>query len=184
MGKVILYISMSLDGFITGPNSNHDQPLGDGGEQLHEWMQKGTAGALMLDGLAATTGAIISGRRTYDQVDGWGGSHPFRGVPVFVLSHDVPKKVPEGESTFTFVTDGMASAIKQAKAAAGNKNVYVLGGANVAQECIKAELLDEMHIHIAHVLLGGGVRLFDNIDRQIELEDWFRPSTTTWPLAR
>lgn len=171
MGKVILDISMSLDGFITGPNDNHEQPLGEGGERLHEWIWKGTTDDLMQGGTVAATGAVVTGRRTYDLVDGWSGSHPLHGVPVFVLSHNVPQKVPLGESAFTFVTNGVESAIKQAKTAAGDKNVYVLGGANVAQQCIKSGLLDEMRIHMVHVLFGAGIRLFDHLGtEQIELE--------------
>ena len=111
------------------------------------------------------------GRRTYDIAKGWGGSHPIHGVPVFVLSKDVPEKVPKGKSTFTFVTDGIISIVKQAKAAAGAKNVYVLGGANIAQQCLGSGLLDGMQIHLVPVLLGDGVRLFDHIGvGQIELE--------------
>jgi dihydrofolate reductase len=161
---------MSLDGFITGPNSNHDQPLGEGGVRLHSWMGRNPPATFKQGGTSATMGAAVVGRRTYDQVDGWGGSHPAGRQSVFVLSKDIPENVPHGVSTFTFVTDGIESAIKQAKAAAGDKNVYVIGGANVAQQCIEANLLDEMRIHVAHVLMGGVVRLFGDKSRQIGLE--------------
>jgi dihydrofolate reductase len=138
MGKVVLDISMSLDGFITGPNDNHEQPLGEGGDQLHDWIWRDSSmlknDDLMQGGTTATTGAMVVGRRTYDLVDGWGGSHPLPGVPVFVLTHDVPKEIPEGKTPFTFVTDGSVSAITRAKAVAGDKNVYVIGGANIAQQ--------------------------------------------------
>ena len=170
MGKVILDISMSLDGFISGPNDSYEQPLGERGERLHEWISKGTSGDLMQGGTAATTGAIVVGRRTYDLVDGWGGNHPLHGVPVFVVSHDIPEVIPKGATPFTFIADGVKKAIKQARAAAGVKNVYVVGGANVAQQCINAELLDEIRLHLVHVLLGGGVRLFDNMNGQTKLE--------------
>ncbi len=163
MGKVIFDISMSLDGFITGPNDDVDR--------LHEWIWNGTTDALMQGGTVATTGAIVSGRRTYDLVNGWGGSHPLHGVPVFVVTHEVPEQAPEGATPFTFVTDGIESAITQARAAAGDKNVYVLGGANTAQECIKARVLDELRIHLVPVLLGDGIRLFDHLGATpIELE--------------
>jgi len=105
MGKVIFDISMSLDGFITGPNDNHEQPLGEGGERLHEWVWKGTTDDLMQGGTVATTGAVVTGRRTYDLVDGWGGSHPLHGVAVFVLSHDVPKKSAPGRVN-VYLRDG------------------------------------------------------------------------------
>jgi dihydrofolate reductase len=174
MEKVILDISMSLDGFIAGPNDNRKQPLGEGGEQLHDWMWRDRSMTgnedLMQGGTTATTGATVVGRRTYDLVDGWGGSHPLRGVPVFVLSHDVPPKVPKRESAFTFVKDGIESAIKQAKAVAGDKNVYMIGGANVAQQCMSAGLLDEIRLHLVHVLLGSGVRLFDKMSEQTKLQ--------------
>ena len=184
-GKVVLDISMSLDGFIAGKNDGPTNPLGDGGMRLHDWLWgnkpkragvapgQGASGSNreVIDELFSTTGAILTGRRTYDIVNGWGGSHPIQGVPVFVLSKDVPEKVPKGKSTFTFVTDGIISIVKQAKAAAGGKNVYVLGGANIAQQCLGSGLLDEMQIHLVPVLLGDGLRLFDHIGvGQIELE--------------
>ncbi|HKZ03137.1 MAG TPA: dihydrofolate reductase family protein, partial [Pyrinomonadaceae bacterium] len=108
---------------------------------------------------------------TYDLVDGWGGSHPLPGVPVFVLTHDAPNENPKGKTPFTYVTDGIASAITQAKEAAGDKNVYVIGGANVAQQCIREGQLDEIRLHIAPHLFGAGIRLFDNLGTEpIELE--------------
>jgi dihydrofolate reductase len=170
MQKVILDISMSVDGFITGPNSSHELPLGEGGERLHEWMGGNPPASFKQGGTTATMGAAVVGRRTYDQIDGWGGSHPAGIKPVCVVSKDVPEIVPPGNSTYTFVMNGIESTIAQAKAAAGDKNVYVVGGANIAQQCIEAGLLNEMHIHVAHVLLGGGVRLFGNFNRQIGLE--------------
>jgi len=160
MGKAYLELSMSLDGFITGPNDTHEQPLGERGDRPHEWIWRDSS---TIQAKAAATGAIIAGRRTYDLVDGWGGSHPFHGVPLFVLTHRVPASVPQGATPFTFVTDGIESALRQARAAAGDKNIYVLGGAAVAQQYVKARLLDEIQLHVVPVLLGGGVRLFDNL---------------------
>ena len=184
-GKVALDISMSLDGFIAGTNDGPANPLGDGGMSLHDWIwgkkpkRAGVAPGQtatgsnreVFDELIRTTGAILTGRWTYDIVNGWGGSHPIHGVPIFVLSKDVPEKVPNGKSTFMFVTDGIESIVEQAKAAAGAKNVYVLGGANIAQQCLSSGLLDEMQIRLVPVLLGGGVRLFDHLGiGQIELK--------------
>lgn len=165
---VLLDISMSLDGFIAQPN---DDP-----GPIHEWFFGGavtsrhneafkTSGpsSEVLDETFTTTGAILTGRRTYDLTQGWGGSHPMPGVPVFVVTHEAPREVPEGATTFTFVTDGIERAIAQARAAAGVKNVIVMGGAAVARQCIEAGLLDEVQIHLAPVLLGDGVRLFEDL---------------------
>jgi dihydrofolate reductase len=178
MSKVVFDISMSLDGFIAGLHDGPDNPMGDNGvEALHKWIWGNRTDGVPGDGatganrevlaeLKNTTGSIVVGRRTYDIVDGWGGTHPFGAMPAFVVSKDAPENVPQGGTKFTFVADGIKSAIKQAKTAAGKKNVYVVGGANVAQQCIKAGLLDEMRIHIAHLLLGEGIRLFDHLGTQ------------------
>ena len=113
----------------------------------------------------------MAGGRRYDLVDGWGGRHPIQRVPVFVISHDIPEELPKGATPFTFVTNGIESALTQAKAAAGDKNVYVVGGANIAQQCIKAGLLDEIQLHLVPVLLGDSIRLFDHLSTEpIELE--------------
>jgi dihydrofolate reductase len=173
--EVILDITMSLDGFIAGRN--------DYGKSLHDWLFSGDTpsayndffrlskkSAKIFDGFIKKTGAIVVGRRTYDITGGWGGNHPFPGVPVFVLSSSVPKKIPKGSTSFTFVSDGIKSVVKQASVAAGTKNVYILGGASIAQQCLSAGLLDKMTIHLVPVLLGGGVRLFDHLEKQIKLE--------------
>jgi dihydrofolate reductase len=173
--KVILDMSMSLDGFIAGLHDGPDNPLGDNGMRVHKWIWGDRTDGIPGDGaigvnreilveLKNTTGAIVVGRKTYNIVNGWGGTHPFGAVPAFVLSKNVPQNIPEGLTKFTFVKDGIASAIRQAKTSAGEKNVYVVGGANVAQQCINVGLLDEMHIHIAHLFLGDGVPLFHKID--------------------
>lgn len=183
MGKVILDISMSLDGFIAGPNDNPKQGLGEGGEALHDWLFSGelpskfneffklsSTNKEMFDKVSESTGAMVVGRRTFDLTNGWGGSHPIPDVPVFVVSHSVPDEIMEGSTPFTFVTDGVHTAIEQAKLAAGNKNVSI-GTPNVAQQCIKASLVDEILIHLAPVLLGGGKRLFDHIGTEkVQLE--------------
>jgi dihydrofolate reductase len=171
MGKVVLDITMSLDGFIAGPNVNPKLPMGQGGLRLHDWLfvTKNEIDAKVLDETVETSGAVIVGRRTYDVSidDAWGGVSPFK-VPAFVVSKDVPEAAKE---SFTFVTDGIESAITQAKAVAGDRNVWVMGGANIAQQYIKARLFDDLQIHIAPVLLGEGIRLFEHIGNDhIELE--------------
>jgi dihydrofolate reductase len=163
MGKAVLDVSMSLDGFITGPHVSHELPLGQGGEQLHDWTRDAKE-EMMQGGTAATIGAIVTGRRTYDLVDGWGGrGHRIAGVPVFVLTHRVPATVPQGPTPFIFITEGMVSAIEQAKKAAGDKQVYVMGSASLARQCLQAGLLDEILLHLVPLLLGQGIRLFDHI---------------------
>ena len=160
-------------------------PLGDGGERLHQWVYDlaswrephGLAGGKtnrdseVLDEAFRSTGAVVVGRRMFDNARGWGDNPPFH-MPVFVLTHEAREKVAkEGGTTFTFVNDGIESALEQAKAAAGDKNVSVGGGANTIQQYLGAGLVDEMQIHIAPMLLGGGVRLFEDLDtRPIELE--------------
>jgi dihydrofolate reductase len=162
--SVVIVMSISLDGYVAGSNDTPEQPLGDGGDGLHAWMSAGGPdGRARLDELRESTGAMISGRRTYDIVDGWSGSHPFGGIPLFVVSHSVPDEVPIGATPFTFVPDGVASAVEQARRAAGEKDVYVIGGASVDQQLLDAGLVDELRISIVPVLLGGGVRLFERM---------------------
>ena len=169
MTIVLLDMAMSLDGFIAGPNG---EPEG-----LYDWFfppsGSVTAGdAEVVNESIKTTGAIVMGRRAYDlgdKVDGFVDT-PYR-VEHFVLSHDVPEQVAKGETTFTFVTDGIESALELAKADADDRNVAVGGGASIAQQCIEAGLTDEIQIHLVPVLLGDGIRLFEHLDtEQIELE--------------
>ena len=197
MAKLILDISMSLDGFIAGPNQTLENPLGEGGERLHEWVlplkawrephgleggETGPDSDLVEEGLQSI-GATIMGRRMYSggegpwaedpNADGWWGDNPPFHHSVFVLTHQSRERVAkEGGTTFTFVTDGIESALEQARAAAGDKDVAVAGGADVVQQYLGAGLLDELSIHVAPLLLGGGgVRLFDNLDAgAVELE--------------
>jgi len=182
MSKVVLDISMSLDGFIAGSNDSQKQPLGDGGDTIQSWLFSGdqpshyndffkvsSINRKIFDEPIPTTGAMIVGRRTFDIVGGWRGSHPIQDIPIFVVTHEAPKTYLEGNTSFTFVTDGIESAIRQAKKVANGKNVSV-GTANIAQQCIRAGLLDEMHLHVAPILLGRGIRLFDEIgDEHIKL---------------
>jgi dihydrofolate reductase len=167
MGKVGLDKTMSLDGFIAGPN--------DDVARLFAWYGDKPIEALRLLGdPLKTTGAVVMGRRSFDLIDspnGWvtpdGTPLPW---PVFVLTHEPREKVTRGATTFTFVTDGIESAVTQAKAVAGDKNVGVMG-ANTAQQCLQAGLLDEIQIHLVPVLLGEGIRLFEHLGTlPIELE--------------
>jgi dihydrofolate reductase len=188
MTQLTFDISMSLDGFVAGPNPTVQEPLGEGGEGLHEWIYglkswrarhavPGGIGGADDDVVRETieaTGAVVMGRRMFSGGEGpweddpvaggwWGDDPPF-GVPVFILTHharDTETKL--GGTTFTFVTDGPESAVAQARAAAGGKDVAIGGGASVAQQCLRAGLLDVMQIHLIPVLLGDGVRLFDGL---------------------
>jgi dihydrofolate reductase len=186
MSKVIVDMGISLDGFIAGPNGGPQNPLGDGGPRIHQWMydveswrerQSLAGGQINQDDEVvkesfARTGAYVMGRRMFDEGEvGWPDPPPFR-APVFVLTNHAREPwVRQGGTTFTFVTDSIESALEQARAAAGTKDVRIAGGANTVQQFIKAGLLDEIQIHLAPVLLGDGVRLFEHIDpKHIELE--------------
>jgi dihydrofolate reductase len=184
MGKVTADISMSLDGFIAGPNDSPELGLGEGGERLHEWVydleswreRHGLSGgrsdrdAEILEEAFADVRAIVLGKRMFENAKGWGDEPPFH-VPVFVLTHEAREPLAkEGGTTFTFVTDGVESALAQARAAAGEGDISVAGGASTIQQFIRTGLLDEIQVHVVPVLLGGGIRLFDNLGRDIELE--------------
>jgi dihydrofolate reductase len=197
MAKLKLDITMSLDGFVAGPNITLESPLGEGGELLHEWIVRlaswrelhGQSGGernadddLTRESIEKN-GAVLMGRRMFSggagpweddpKANGWWGDDPPFHVPVFVLTHHERETVPkEGGTSYTFVTDGIESALAQARAAAGEKDILIAGGANVAQQYLKAGLLDEIQLHVAPVLLGGGVRLFDGVgpdDAKLEL---------------
>src|SRR6266536_1100517 len=153
MPKLTLDISMSLDGFIAGPNQTLEQPLGEGGDQLHEWVF-GLASWREPHGLSGGE----------PNADGWWGDVPPFHVPVFVLTHHARETVTkQGGTSYTFVTDGIEAALEQARAAAGDKDVALAGGATVVQQALKAGLLDQLQIHLAPVLLGDGVSLFDRL---------------------
>jgi dihydrofolate reductase len=185
MPGLTLDISMSLDGFVAGPNATLEEPLGVGGERLHEWAfplkafrePHGLAGgatnrdSAVVEEAIRNTGAYVMGRRMFgggegpwgdEPWEGWWGDDPPFHVPVFVLTHHAPGAAGGG-TTFTFVTDGIESALEQARAAAGDKDVAVAGGANVAQQYLRAGLLDELQVHVAPLSLGDGVRLFDEL---------------------
>jgi dihydrofolate reductase len=177
MGKVIFENSVSLDGFVAGPNDNPENGLGDGGEALFRWYSSGDvafplAGTDMVFHISRASadllteewgklGAMVAGRRMFDIAHAWGG-YPPGGGPCFIVTHHPPEEWLKADSPFTFVTDGVESAIRQAKQAAGNKDVS-LASASIAQQAIKAGLLDEIMMSLTPVLLGGGVRLFDKL---------------------
>lgn len=189
----ILNITTSIDGFVSGPNASLDEPLGEGGEELHEWviglkswreqhgLEGGEAGEddELVRRLHDRTGAFVMGRRMFSGGQGpweddpkrngwWGDDPPFDG-PVFVVTHHEREPLRLGTTTFTFVP-GVGDAVRQAQTAAGQRDIQVSGGASVAQQALDAGLLDELHIHVAPVLLGAGVRLFERPEpRPIEL---------------
>ncbi len=167
MGKIVMDMSMSLDGFITATHDTPDQPLGEDGQQLHEWYFKDNAAAYnkAIEEDLARVGAVIMGRRTYENnaPASWGGEGPLGSVPCFVLAH--ADHVPPKEAVapvFTFVSDGIASALAKAKEVAGDKDIHLMG-ANVQQQFLGAGLLDEIHVHVVPVLLCEGIRLFDHL---------------------
>jgi dihydrofolate reductase len=173
MSRVILDISMSLDGLIAQPDDDPG-PIHEfyfSGENEHDVVFR-TSGATteVVRESIDSAGAVITGRRTYDLTHGWEGNHPMR-VPCFVVTHDVPTEVPVGTTHFTFVTDGIESAVRQAKAVAGEKDVSIIGGASIARQVLGARLLDEIQIHLSPVILGDGIRLFESLDTgRIRLE--------------
>lgn len=174
MTKVYSHISMSLDGFVTGPNEGVGNGLGDGGERLHDWSfdARTDADAKVDDEIYARTGAILIGKRMFDMgVEPWGDPPPFER-PVFVITHDERDPMPmKGGTTYHFVTGGIEAGVERAKAVAGDKDVGLWGGANIIRECLMAGLLDEMQMHLIPILLGGGVRLFEELGaQQFELE--------------
>ena len=185
MARTFADISISLDGFAAGPSPSLEDPLGVGGMQLHEWafrlaawrkphgLEGGEAGpeAEVVERTQAATGAFVMGRKMFSNGDGpweddpkadgwWGDDPPFHG-PVFIVTHHAREPVEKlGGTTFTFVTDGVAAAVEQARAAAGGKDVQVSGGASVVQQALELGLLDELQLHVAPVLLGAGTPLF------------------------
>jgi dihydrofolate reductase len=180
MSATVLNMSMSLDGFVAGPNEGPDNPMGDGGYRLHEWFlpgddadHKGVSGRLgstsgWVFGELMATGAVVTGRRTFEMADGWGGDH-HDGVPIFVLTRREADSEAARWPLVTYVTD-VSAAMTQAKEAAGDKNVLV-HGAGTAQVALAAKVLDELEVHLIPVLLGQGRRLFDHLGPEhVELE--------------
>ena len=168
MGDVVIDMSMSLDGFIAAPNDNADQGLGEDGMRLHNWMFDDPSVFEQIYGnLVEETGAVIIGRRTYDNaIKDWGGKGPLEDVPCFVVTH---RPVTGADPVFTFVTDGIESALAKAREAADDKRIGLMGAA-IDRQFIEAGLVDEIRIHVVDVLLGDGRRLFERLPRRVELE--------------
>ncbi len=184
MGKVTFNMTMSLDGFVAGPNDSPENGLGDGGDGLFNWYFSGDTEVTMSEGVPplkvskqsaeilrdgiSTIGAGIWGHRTFDIAHAWGGHPP--GSPAFIVTHHVPQEWVKEGSPFIFVTDGVESAIRQAKEAAGDKDVMICT-ANILQQALKAGRVDEINIDVVPILIGGGVSLFDRLGTgPIELE--------------
>ena len=185
MNSVICQISISLDGFVAGPNQSVEHPLGEGGMRLHQWLfdaagwrrrhgldgGEGGADSGVVDEVDAGVGAYIMGRKMFggagpwdDAWTGWWGENPPFHVPVFVLTHHPRQPLPmQGDTTFTFVTDGIEAALDQARAAAGDMDVMIAGGASAVQQYLAAGLLDELYLHVVPILLGAGERLLENV---------------------
>jgi dihydrofolate reductase len=184
MAKLRFEISMSLDGYTAGPNQSEENPLGEGGEQLHDWVIKlaawrephgreggeRNASTPLVEESTAGVGAVLMGRNMFgggpgpwgdDPWQGWWGDDPPFEKPVFVLTHHEREPLTLGDSTFTFVTDGIESALNQAMEAAGGADVSIGGGADVARQYLSAGLIDQMQLNVVPLLLGDGTRLFD-----------------------
>ena len=196
MSKLRCHISISLDGFAAGPNQSRENPLGEGGTQLHDWVIRLAAwreshgydggevneSTRIVEESRENVGAGIMGRNMFgppgggpwgdEQWTGWWGDNPPFHYPVFVLTHHPRQPLEmEGETTFHFVTDGIEPALEQAREAAGGKDVLLSGGAEVVNEYLAAGLLDELRLSVAPVLLGDGARLFDDLgDAKVQLE--------------
>jgi dihydrofolate reductase len=185
--KVFFDVGLSLDGYMAGPNARPGNPLGDGGPAMHGWVfetasfrelfgipggDSGSADDALVRRLFARTGAYVMGRRMFDEGEvGWPENPPFR-APVYVLTHS-PREpwVRQGGTTFHFVTDGIESALAQAKAAAGDKDVRISGGADTIRQYIQAGLIDECTVHVTPALLGAGLRLLDQLaPEELKLE--------------
>jgi dihydrofolate reductase len=194
MSKVRAFISVSLDGYVAGPNQTMEEPLGEGGEGLHEWvvslrpwreahgMEGGedNASTAIVEEENANLGAEIMGRGKFgppgggpwgdDPWQGWWGDDPPFHKPVFVLTHHPREPLTLSDTTFTFVTSGIQSALSQARAAAGDRDVVVGGGAKAIDQFLAAGLLDELELHVVPIILGGGERLFAGVGREVKLE--------------
>lgn len=194
MSKVRVHISTSLDGYVAGPNQSQENPLGEGGEGLHDWLvalkswreQSGMEGGdesvsnVVFHEVLANVGAEIMGRGKFgpagrgawgdDPWRGWWGDDPPFHKPVFVITHHQREPLTLSDTTYTFVTDGIESALEQARAVAGDKDVFIGGGADVINQYLAAGLVDELELHVAPLLLGGGARLFDGVGPGLKLE--------------
>lgn len=178
MGVVYFELSMSLDGFVTGPGVSVDNPLGDGGEHLHDWMFEGRTdeeSAEFQEKAFAPSGAIVMGRRMLDLGIGPWGDNPTFHLPVFVVTnrpHDPILK--EGGTTYNFVTGGLETAFERARQAAGNKDIAIVGGADIVRQCLDRGLVEEARLNLIPLVLGSGTRLFEGVD----------PSNLRFAIAR
>jgi dihydrofolate reductase len=194
MSKVRVHISISLDGYVAGPNQTQDDPLGEGGEGLHEWalalrawrephgLEGGedNASGPVMAGTMANVGAVIMGRGMFgpaargpwdDQPwEGWWGDEPPFHKPVFVVTHHPREPLILGNTTFTFVSDGIDAALTRAREAAGDLDVAIGGGADVVNQVLAAGLVDELELHVVPLILGGGARLFAGVGPDVRLE--------------
>jgi len=193
MSRVRVHISVSADGYVAGPNQSEENPLGEGGERLHDWvvalrawraphgMEGGEVNAsnAVVEEAQANLGAEIMGRGKFgggpgpwgeDPWPGWWGEDPPFHMPVFVLTHHQREPLTRSDTTFTFVTDGIEAALEQARAGAGEKDVLIGGGADVINQYLAARHVDELELHVVPLLLGGGARLFEGIGPTLELE--------------
>lgn len=183
-GKVKVDISVSLDGYVAGPDDSHEQPLGRGGEVLHEWLlatrgwrerhgyEGGTTGvdSELMAAAFADLQAIVMGRRMFDLGEPyWGDDPPFR-VPVFVVTHEAREAVVRGDTTFVFVTGGSEGALDLAREAAGDGDVSIAGGADVVRQLLRAGQVDRLMLHVVPVLLGGGASLFEDVGPDVRVE--------------
>jgi len=194
MSKVRTHISISLDGFVAGPNQSDENPLGDGGEGLHDWVvelkawreahgKEGgeeNASTAVVEEEKANVGAEIMGRGMFgppgggpwgdDPWQGWWGDDPPFHMPVFVVTHHEREPLTLSDTTFTFVTDGIESALDQAREAAGGQEVFIGGGAQIINQYLAGGLVDELELHVVPILLGSGARLFDGVGPGLKLE--------------
>lgn len=191
MTKVVADITMSLDGFVTGPDPDPEHGLGRGGEPLHAWVESDhEVDREVLHEIAEAPGAVVMGRRLFDVIDGphgWSdemgyGAEHATTPPFFVVTHSAPEKV-RLDLDFTFVTDGLASAIDQAKAAAGDKDAFVMGGGDVIRQCVDTGLADELIIHLAPIVLGSGTPLLVDCHRRQLVQRDVRISPTATHLT-
>jgi dihydrofolate reductase len=170
--RVICDMSVSLDGYVTGPNDSRENPFGDGAGTLHDWLSAGATDEdrAILQELLDTVGAVVMGRASFDKNEGdggWGDAGPVGDTPCFVVTHHAPAEAYP--PVFTFVTDGVASALEQARQVAGDKVVH-LHGATIMQQGLPLGLVDEIRVHVVPLLIGGGTPLFGRLDAAIELE--------------
>ena len=193
MSKIRTHISMSLDGCVAGPNQSHDNPLGEGGEELRDWVVRlktwrarhgmdggeDNASSSIVEQETDNIGAEIMGRGMFGPPEGgpweeswhgwWGEDPPFH-MPVFVLTHHAREPLTLSDTTFNFVTDGIESALAQAREAAGDKDVFIGGGASIINQYLAAGLVDEIELHVVPLLLGSGARLLEGVGPEIKLE--------------